>query len=555
MENTQVGPFRILKRLGTSRRQQVFHARQEAQQRDVVLKFISLPPSIEWMKALDKIERETAELRKLRHKNLVRVYGVGVHDEEESKVFFATELIEGEPLSSILARRGKLAPDLVVEYGHQIAEALKYIHNKDIIHSKLTPDKIIITPDHKVKVSDLRLNRARKRRWDATRKRDLEIAAYMAPEQFDEGGTQKSDFYSLGVILFELLTGKLPYEPDTLGRMAKAKKEVQAPSVAEQVMNCPIWLDKIVTQMVQSDPRQRPHSARAITFAFEEIKKMDSTRKSAASQMVGSFNPLNAGVDKTAARKALGKKPIREAVDDTPFWQKTPVMIAALAGLVAIMVYFAIPKSNAAKLEAISAQVASHDPDQWRAAATNVKPLMEVEDPEVGPKATDLYFKAKEQLLESRARSGVAPGAKTLMKGEMPAYIDAVQKFLAGEHTAARTEFERLVREVDSEGDERHIHSAATKQLQTLASLVSLPEDPEILQSMIDEYSNETDGLKLMQGEEVLERISRQFGNNPKYSEICEAAENQLDDVRTRIYNDRKKEDDGEIKTSVESSS
>ena len=306
VENTQVGPFRILKRLGTSRRQQVFHARQEKQQRDVVLKFISLPPHIEWIKALDKIERETAELRKLRHKNLVRVYGVGVHDEEESKVFFATELIEGEPLSSILARRGKLAPDLVVEYGHQIAEALKYIHNKDIVHSKLTPDKIIITPDHQVKVSDLRLNRARKRRWDATRKRDLEIAAYMAPEQFDEGGTQKSDFYSLGVILFELLTGKLPYEPDTMGRMAKAKKEVQAPSVAEQVMNCPIWLDKIVTQMVQADPRQRPHSARAITFAFEEIKKMDSTRKSAASQMVGSFNPLNAGGDKTAARKALG---------------------------------------------------------------------------------------------------------------------------------------------------------------------------------------------------------------------------------------------------------
>ena len=130
MENTQVGPFRILKRLGTSRRQQVFHARQEAQDRDVVLKFINIPPAIEWAKALDKIERETKELRKLQHENLVRVYGVGVHEEEseESKVFFATELVEGEPLSSILARRGKLAPDLVVEYGHQIAEALSLIH-------------------------------------------------------------------------------------------------------------------------------------------------------------------------------------------------------------------------------------------------------------------------------------------------------------------------------------------------------------------------------------------------------------------------------------------
>ena len=172
-------------------RDRVFHAVQESQDRDVVLKFITIPSSIEWTKAIDKIERETVELRKLRHDNLVRVYGVGVH-EPESRIFFATELIEGESLSSILARRGKLAPDLVVEYGHQIAEALKYIHNKEIIHSKLTPDKIMVTADHKVKVSDLRLNRAKKRRWDAARKRDLEIAAYMAPEQFEEGGTPVS---------------------------------------------------------------------------------------------------------------------------------------------------------------------------------------------------------------------------------------------------------------------------------------------------------------------------------------------------------------------------
>jgi serine/threonine protein kinase len=537
VENTQVGPFRILKRLGTSRRQQVFHARQEAQQRDVVLKFITIPPAIEWAKALDKIERETAELRKLRHKNLVRVYGVGVH-EEESKVFFATELVEGESLSSILARRGKLAPDLVVEYGHQIAEALKYIHNKEIIHSKLTPDKIIITPDHKVKIFDLRLNRAKKRRWDETRKRDLEIAAYMSPEQFDEGATQKSDFYSLGVILFELLTGKLPYEPDTIGRMAKAKKEVKAPSVAEQVMNCPIWLDKIVTQMVQPEPRQRPHSARAITFAFEEIKKMDSTRKSAASQMVGSFNPLNAGVDKTAARRALGKKPVREAIDDTPFWQKTPFMVAALLGMVGLMVYFAIPKSPEKILDEISVQVASHEPDQWREATVLIDKdgLMDNSDEGIRKRAANLYFRAKEKLLDTRARSGATPGARTLMKGEMGPYVDAVQNFLAGEHAKAKAEFERLVREVDPEGDERHIHSAAAKQLQTLASKYSLPEDPDTLMAMINEYTDETNGLKLMEGEKVLTAISNQFERNPKYRDVCEAAELQLESVRKRIY-------------------
>ena len=466
MENTKVGPFRIVKRLGTSRRQQVFHARQEDQGRDVVLKFISLPPSIEWAKALDKIERETAELRKLRHTNLVRVYGVGVHD-EDSRIFFATELVDGEPLSAILARRGKLAPDLVVEYGHQIAEALKYIHNREVIHSKLTPEKIIVTSDHKVKVSDLRLNRAKKRRWDASRKRDLEIAAYMAPEQFDEGATQKSDFYSLGVILYELLTGRLPYEPDTMGRMAKTKKENAATPVSEVVMNCPIWLDKIVMQMVNPDPRQRPHSARAITFAFEEIKKIDATQKSAASQVAGSFNPLNAGVDKTEARKALGKKPTREKIDDTPFYQKTPFMVTTLVAMLALMIWLAIPQSDAAFLDEVREKIASRDPENWRKAAADINKrfgdALDGGEGEHAAEATELYYETKEKLLEINAKSGIAPGARNFYTPDINAYIEAVQKFLAGERLAAKAEFERLVREVDPDGRERHVYRAAAK--------------------------------------------------------------------------------------------
>ena len=153
MENTYVGPFLIVKKLGTNRRQKVYHARQTEQNKDVALKFIKLPPTIKWSNALDKIQREVNELQKLQHPSLVKVYGAGV---DEDRIFFATELIEGESLSAILARRGKLTPDLVVEYGRQIAEVLRYLHSNDLIHSKLTPEKILVTQDHKIKISDLR---------------------------------------------------------------------------------------------------------------------------------------------------------------------------------------------------------------------------------------------------------------------------------------------------------------------------------------------------------------------------------------------------------------
>ena len=159
VENTKVGPFLLIKRLGTTRRQKVFHARQIEQERDVALKFISVPPEIDRGTALGKIQREVAILKQLQHTNLVRVFGAGAHEE---KIFFATELVEGESLAALLSRRGKLAPDLAVEYGKQISHLLEYLHNNEVLHSKLTPEKIIVTPDHKVKVADLRLNRSKK---------------------------------------------------------------------------------------------------------------------------------------------------------------------------------------------------------------------------------------------------------------------------------------------------------------------------------------------------------------------------------------------------------
>ncbi len=531
MENTQVGPFLILKRLGKSRRQKVFHARQQKQDRDVVLKFISVPPSVPWIKAIDKIQREAEELRKLKHRNLVRVYGAGVH-EEGQQIFFAGELVEGEPLSSILARRGKLMPDLVADYGHQIAEALKYIHNREIIHSKLTPEKIIITADNKVKLVDIRLNRAKKRRWDATRKRDLEIAAYMAPEQFDEGATQKSDFYSLGVILYEMLTGKLPYEPDTMGRMARTKKEAEVPSISAEIMNCPIWMDKIVTQMLQPEPRMRPHSARAITFAFEEIKKIDATQKSAVSQVSGNFNPLTAGTDKTEAHRILGKKQ-RKVVDEEPFWKKTPFMVAALLGIMALVCAMAFwPADEAGLLKRAEVQVQSSNPEKWSEASIQLAELMASDDDEINVQAAELFYENREQMLEGTANRGIMAPAYSKNVND---YIAAVQDLLAGKKNDAIEAFKNLVTRVDPAGDERHIHRAAAKKLQQMATEIRLPDDSATLLAMVESCGRSTNELELVQSEKTLGRIAISFAGKRSHEEVHVKAIETLEFVREQL--------------------
>ncbi len=462
VENTRVGPFLIVKRLGTNRRQKVYHARQTEQNRDVALKFIKTPPEIDYVVALSKIQRETEVLKQLNHPNLIRVYGAGA---DGDRIFFASELVEGESLAAILARRGKLAPDLAVEYGMQIASLLQYIHEQEIIHSKLTPDKIIITTDHQVKVSDLRLNRSRRRRWDQPRKHQLETAAYMAPEHFTEGATGKSDFYSLGVILFEMLTGKLPYAPDTIGRMTRRKIDQPVPSVATHVMNCPIWLDKIVTQMLQPKPRQRPHTAQAIVFAFNEIKKMDHDRKAVVSQVTSGFNPLTVGTDRAEANRLLGKKEKRrDDTPDVPFYQRVPFMLAALVGIAALIVWAVMPVSSEKLMERAKQFV---DSGELSDARSELKQIMDRgPDDELSAEAESMYYELRKITLVELAEKGTFLAFPKTEKAR--AFCDAVVLEQEGSIDEARTILQEIIVSVPADGDMRYVYEAARERLEQM---------------------------------------------------------------------------------------
>ena len=526
MENTQVGPFRIVKRLGNNRRQKVYHAVQVEQSRDVALKFIKFPPDIQWEVALSKIDREVDILKQLQHENLVQVYGAGV---DEDRVFFATELVEGESLTAILARRGKLAPDLAVEYGRQIATALEFIHRQDIIHSKLTPDKILVTSENTVKVSDLRLNRSRRRRWDARRRRELDIAAYMAPEQFAEGATHKSDFYALGVMMYEMLTGQLPYPPDTMGRMTRNKLDSPVPSVATHVMNCPIWLDKIVTQLLDPNPRKRPHSARAIGLAFDEIKKIDKQRKAAVTQISGNFNALNAGADKTEANRLLGKKTPKKN-DDAPFYQSVPFLIAALA-VIAIIVGFALLPPNPQKLMSQGLELMETDrPADWREAREYFKQVMDrTNDEELLAQAEKQYYESRRRALVIQAENGKIMWTQSHHAQKFGEAVGLEQDQQA---EAAKEVYHSLVDSVDPLGKDRHIYWESKRRLEELDNRQpELPEKIADLEALVRQADEAVTDEEIQSAQEILSRIILQFRDREGYEELVQYAESSLDRI------------------------
>ena len=528
MENNYVGPFLIVKQLGSNRRQKVYHARQTEQDRDVTLKFIKFPAKITWQTALEKIKVEVKELQKLRHANLVRIYGAGAHEE---KIFFASELVEGESLAALLSRRGKLTPDLVVEYGRQISEMLSYLHRKNLVHSGLTPGKILVTPDHKVKATGLRFNQIGRRRWDATKQRKMDNAAYQAPEQFTDGATRKSDVYALGVILFEMLTGKLPYELDTMGRMAKSKQTQPAPSVADHIMNCPIWLDQIVSRMLEPDHKKRPHSAREVVLAFEEIKKIDATKKSALSQISGNFNPLNKGTDKTAAKRLLGKEPQDSTDWSGSFFQSVPFLMVALAIVAALAIWLAMPPSVEEVIQRTRAQVESNSPDQWRSALIEMKPMMQSQSPFSG-EAEELYYQARQKMLVNMAKRGV--NNSILQSEETQQFTAAYQLEVAGEQDEAKLRYLQLAQTVDPSGEQRYIFFESKKRFNQLSGQIRLPDSAEELMQLIANALRAQSPNELEVAEKYLAKIFVKCSGVESLADVAKVAGYQLTIIQQR---------------------
>ena len=519
LENTHVGPFYIVKRLGKARRQRVFHALQTEQDRDVALKFISWPDQVPWEQALDKIQREANELKQLSHPNLAKVYGAGVHEEQ---IFFASELIEGESLANILTRRGRLTTDLVVEYGRQIAEILRYLHSVKLVHGRLTPGKLVVTADHKVSLVDLRVCRAGRRRWDAPKRPQLEAAAYMAPEQFSEGPSARADFYALGVILYEMTTGVLPVEPDTIGRMIRKKQSSVAPSVTTHVMDCPVWLDTMVQQLLQIEPKDRQYSAKALVLAFDEIQKIDASQRGAASQIAGNFNPLTAGKDKTEARQLLNK---REQPTE-PFYQTVPFLVGALMLTAFAGIWMALPANSGDLVQRSRDLVESSSSGDWETVATTMEPIME-SNSKYAEEARTLFDRAKRKTLVDLAKRGI--NSRAFHAPVTRSFVDAYQFETNEEPEKAKALYFKIVSETDPQGDKRYVYLEAKERYGKLAAKIVLPDDVEQLQHIVESVRQARTPKEMEFAQNILTKIYVEKSGEDAFEEVVAAAKKQLD--------------------------
>lgn len=264
INETLLNRYRIEAEIGKGGMGIVYQAHDVLLDRVVAIKFLSSSEIEETGK--ERLLQEARTVAKLNHPNIVSVFDAG---ESNGVPFLVMELVYGETLRSY--RRAHLLETLNIT--RDICNALEHAHTKGIIHRDLKPENIIISASQTVKLMDFGLARTANQKHLTKEGLVFGTFAYLAPELIEGGAASiQSDLYALGVILYELLTGTLPFT-GTISEIISQHLYAKVKPPSEINPNVPAWADDLVAGLLQKRPEERPASARDVTGVIENQSK------------------------------------------------------------------------------------------------------------------------------------------------------------------------------------------------------------------------------------------------------------------------------------------
>ena len=266
------GRYEILELVGTGGMANVYKAKCTYLNRYVAIKVLKdeFKNDEEFLKRFN-IESQAAA--GLSHSNIVSVYDIG---SENDVHYMVMEFVEGITLKEYLAQNGPMPYDKVIDFSIQIASALQHAHRKGIVHRDIKPQNIIVAKDDILKVTDFGIARAVSSYTMKMEDGAMGTVHYCSPEQARGGYTdEKSDIYSLGVVMYEMLTGKLPFESDNSVSVALKHMQEEAVPPSKLVQGVPAGLETIIKKAMQKNQNERFQTAGEMLIDLK-IMQIDS---------------------------------------------------------------------------------------------------------------------------------------------------------------------------------------------------------------------------------------------------------------------------------------
>jgi serine/threonine protein kinase len=322
---TFAGRYEIIEELGTGGMGRVYRAHDTKLNEEVALKLIK-PEIAAERRVVERFRNELKTARKISHRNVCRMYDF----HEEGKTLYLTmEYVRGEDLKSLIHRMKALTVGAAVSVARQVAEGLAEAHKLGIIHRDLKPGNIMIDKDGQAKIMDFGIARSLAGGGTTAEGAIIGTPEYMSPEQVEgKEADQRTDIYALGIILFEMVTGRLPFEGQTPFSIATKHKTEPPPIPKKLVPQIPEGLNKLILRCLDKDRAKRYQTAEELLLELGAVEAvLPITERSAASRSATKRRP---GTSKTISVNIPLKKLVIPAV--------------VLLCLIALLIFFIIPR-------------------------------------------------------------------------------------------------------------------------------------------------------------------------------------------------------------------
>lgn len=327
--------YEILNTIGEGGMANVYLAHDSILDRSVAIKVLRGDLATD-EKFVRRFQREALAASSLSHPNIVEIYDVG---EDDGDYFIVMEYVPGKNLKQLLKKRGSLTVPEVIDIMLQITSAMAVAHDSLIIHRDLKPQNILIMDDGGIKITDFGIAMALNATQLTQTNSAMGSVHYFPPEQASgKGATLKSDVYSLGIMMFELLTGELPFRGDNAVEIALKHLKEPIPSVRDMVDNVPQSVENVIIKATAKNPKNRYNNANEM---HEDLLTVLNKERLEEDKIKLKYNEgINEDANYVDKGANVDNSIVKEIKDNTDDKNKKIVILSVVFGVLALCIIF-----------------------------------------------------------------------------------------------------------------------------------------------------------------------------------------------------------------------
>jgi len=442
------------------------------------------------------------------------------------------ELIAGGSMDRIIKQKGKLEWEDVVDYGIQIAMALEHSHAAGVIHRDLKPANLLLASNNTIKLTDFGIARDTDATALTQAGKTVGTMAYMAPEQITgkHPVSRKTDLYSLGCVLFEMLTGKTPFDSPTQPEVMFKHLEEEPPSVRELAWQTPIWLEELIEELLAKDPNERPFDALAVQVKLQEVKKKVADRKTVVGETKGADGGVTMQGDAVVTKSVSKKK--KKKKQSVPVYERGWFLLLAFVVVVGGAAgWFVLKrfKPEDQRFAEVQQAVQSGEVDDLLNAESLVQ-RMQTDFPEGKHKdeiqrmLDDISAIRAERNLNLRLNLGKDPETE----GER-LWVNAKQFEKAGDRVIALEKYRAMEKLLSKDASERPFRSLARRQAAKIEAEIGGRGDRT---AFINQWLTDADAAvrkgNRAEAQKIWKSISDLYGSMPEFHAQVQQANDRL---------------------------